>query len=492
MLRIAVIGGGISGVSCAYFLKEQLGKQSLPCEIKIYEKSTRIGGAVYTESVDNSLYEGGVDSFLSEEFEILKLCRELSLQGEILNSDESRRETWVYWEGKLRKMPKGLMMSIPTSFWPFITDSLVSWPGKIRMGMDLFIPKKKDDEDESFGDFIRRRLGQEAFDKIAEPLISGITGADVETMSIKNTFPLYPDLEKEYGSLIKGLYQKRKKFLKASHKPEFKSGSKSGPKSTRTKYSFFLSFKKGMNQLVERMANILGQETFVHGGIKTISRKADTAGATSFQILSDDGEKKEADLVILATPSYVSSQIVKDLDPTLADSLTTIPHNSAVIVNYTFKTSDIVRPLKGFGFVVPWRENRSIKAGSWTSLKFPGRCPEGTTVVRASISGSKVEACIHAEDAQIDEWVRQDLQAIAGIEAHPLMYRVYRWPRSRPQYTLGHSERVATIFQHLSKHENLYLTGCAYSGAGVAKCIRQSRALAKKIAKQIIPHTHAA
>jgi oxygen-dependent protoporphyrinogen oxidase len=147
--------------------------------------------------------------------------------------------------------------------------------------------------------------------------------------------------------------------------------------------------------------------------------------------------------------------------------------------------------LHGFGFVVPRRENRSIKAGSWTSLKFPGRCRKGTTVIRASISGSKVDACIRAEDAQIDEWVRLDLQAIAGIHAMPLMYKVYRWPKSRPQYTLGHSERVATIFQHLSRHENLYVTGCAYAGAGVAKCIRQSRALSEKIIERVAPQDRA-
>jgi oxygen-dependent protoporphyrinogen oxidase len=475
MLRLAVIGGGISGVSTAFFLQQHFEQRNVPFKITVYEKSTRIGGAVYTENVEDCLYEGGVDAFLSEDRDILKLCRDLSIQDDILNSDEARRQTLVFWEGQLRRMPKGFMMSIPTSFWPFLTDTLISWPGKIRMGMDFFIPQKTDNKDESFADFIRRRLGQEAFDKIAEPLVSGITGADVETMSIASTFPLYPDLEKEYGSLIKGLYQKRKKFLKAV------------PKASRSKYSFFLSFKAGMNQIVDKMVDRVGSHAFEHTGVKAITRKTDNLESPGYHILTENDTKADADLVVLATPAYVSSKIVTTLDPTLATRLATIPYNSAVIINYTFKASDLDKKLEGFGFVVPKKENRSIKAGSWASLKFPGRCPEGSTVVRASIAGNRVEACIAGDDARINAWVREDLRIIAGIHAKPLFYRVYRWPKSRPQYTLGHSQRVVAILETLSKHENLYLTGSAYSGASVARCLCQSRALAQTIMDEVCP-----
>jgi oxygen-dependent protoporphyrinogen oxidase len=473
MLRLAVIGGGISGISTAFFLKGQFEQRHVPFEMAIYEKSPRIGGAVYTENVANCLYEGGVDAFLSEDRDILKLCRDMSLQDDILHSDESRRQTLVFWEGKLRRMPKGLMMSIPTSFWPFLSDTLISWPGKIRMALDLFIPQRTDEQDESFADFIRRRLGQEAFDKIAEPLVSGITGADVETMSIGSTFPLYPNLEKEYGSLIKGLYQRRKKFLKAV------------PKAARSKYSFFLSFKAGMNQLVDRMVDLIGPHAFVHSGVNQITPRDGNGESPGYHILMENDETAEADLVVLATPAHVSSQIVANLDATLANRLAAIPYNSAVIVNYTFKTSDLDTNLEGFGFVVPKKENRSIKAGSWASLKFPGRCPEGSTVVRASIAGDRVDACIAGDDARVDKWVREDLRVIAGIHARPLFSRVYRWPRSRPQYTLGHSERVATILQTVSRHANLYLTGSAYFGASVARCIAQSKALAQTMADQV-------
>jgi len=473
MLRIAVIGGGISGVSAAFFIKEHLAQRHVPLTLNVYEKSTRIGGAVYTENVENCLFEGGVDAFLSEDRDILKLCRDISLQDEILNSDESRRQTLVFWKGRLRRMPKGLMMSIPTSFWPFLTDRLISLPGKIRMAMDLFIPPKIDRQDESFADFVRRRLGQEAFDKIAEPLVSGITGADVETMSIESTFPLYPDLEKEYGSLIKGLYQKRKKFLKAV------------PKSSRSKYAFFLSFKAGMNQLVDRMVDLIGPSAFVHSGVHAIAEKTDQDGHPCCDILRDNGATAEADLVVLATPAYISSKIVNTLDSTLAERLAAIPYRSAVIVNYTFNSSDIDGTLDGFGFVVPRKENRYIKAGSWASLKFPGRCPEGATVVRASVAGNKVEACIAADDARVDAWVREDLRVIAGIHARPRVFRIYRWPKSRPQYTLGHSERIAAILAQVARHENLYVTGSAYFGASVARCISQSRDLSQTIADKV-------
>ena len=475
MLRLAVIGGGISGLSTAFFLKEHLTGRKVPFEITIYEKSARIGGAVYTENVRDCLYEGGVDAFLSEDRDILKLCSKLSIQNDILNSDESRRQTLVFWQGRLRKMPKGLMMSIPTSFWPFLTDTLISWPGKIRMGMDLFIAKKKDNHDESFADFIRRRLGQEAFDKIAEPLVSGITGADVETMSIGNTFPLYPDLEKEYGSLIKGLYQRKKKFFKAV------------PKRSRSKYSFFLSFKTGMNQIVDKMADTMGPQAFAHAGVQAIIQRTHKPERPGYDIFTENGEKAYADLVVLAAPAYVSSQIVKDLDPQLANRLAAIPYNSAVIVNYTFNASGLDNKLKGFGFVVPKKEHRSIKAGSWASLKFPGRCPVGSTVVRVSIASDKVENCIAGDDGRIDAWVRDDLRVIAGIQDQPLFYRVYRWPKSRPQYTLGHSERVAAILKTVSRHKHLYLTGSAYFGASVARCVRHARKLACTIADNVCP-----
>jgi oxygen-dependent protoporphyrinogen oxidase len=476
MLRVAVIGGGISGVSTAFFLKKQLEQKDSPFTLTVYEKSTRTGGAVYTENVKDCLYEGGVDAFLSEDRDILKLCRELSLQNDILHSDEARRQTLVFWEGRLRRMPKGLMMSIPTSFWPFITSTLISWPGKVRMGMDLFIPKKKDNNDESFADFIRRRLGQEAFDKIAEPLVSGITGADVETMSIASTFSLYPDLEKQYGSLIKGLYQRRKKFLKVV------------PKASRSKYSFFLSFKAGMNQIVDKMVALVGPQAFVHTGVKAITRKKGTPKSSKYTILMEDDTKVEADLVVLATPAHVSSKIVAALDPNLANQLVAIPYNSAVIVNYTFGNKDLNTKLKGFGFVVPKKENRNIKAGSWASLKFPGRCPQGSTVIRASIAADRVEASTTEDDSRIDTWVRKDLKDIAGIHAQPLFYRIYRWPASRPQYTLGHSERVATILEALSQHKHLYLTGSAYFGTSVAKCIRHAGQIAQTIAQKVCPH----
>ena len=473
-LRIAVVGGGISGISCAYFLKKRLKTLPVSHQITVYEKSPRIGGAIFSEIVDECLFEGGVDAFLSEDIEILKLCKDVSLEGDILNSDETRRETWVYVDGQLRKMPKGLMMSTPTRFWPFLKDTLISWPGKFRMAMDLFIPPQKGLFDESFANFIRRRLGKEAFEKIAEPLVSSITGSDVENMSIQSTFPLYPELEKTYGSLIKGLYQRRKKFLKAF------------PRSGSPKRSFFLSFKNGMTQLVDRLSDMIGREAFACSGIRAIQKQREKPGHHPYRLIQENGKAEDVDCVILATPSHVSAEITAPLDRTLSRALMAIPHRSAVIVNYAFKTNELRTSLPGFGFVVPQKEKRTIKAGSWTSLKFPNRCNQRTTVVRASISGDQVEACLAAEDGRIDARVRRDLRVIVGIDAKPLLHRVYRWPKSRPQYTLGHADRVAAVFQRLENHYHLYLAGCAYSGASVARCIGHSRNLSEKIVEDIV------
>ena len=472
MRRVVIVGGGISGLSTAYFLQESVRESNGNIEVLLIEKESHLGGSIVTEHVDGFVIEGGPDCFLSEKPWALKLCERLGMEDKLLNTNENRR-TFILSKGRLHNLPEGFMLLVPTSFMPFIQSSLISPLGKIRMAMDWFIPRKKTDEEESLAQFVCRRLGREALEKIAEPLVAGIHASVPETMSLKATFPRFLDLEKEYGSLIRGMLARRKKFLQFAK-------NRKGPSRT-----MFVTLRQGMGDLIGTLQGRLNADSILlERGVAALDRTKQ-GGSSLYTLTLEGGEKLNADAVVMAAPSFVSGDLMAGLDEPLRDLLWTIPYVSSAIVHLAYRKPEIHHPLDGFGFIVPRTEKRDIMASTWTSVKFAHRVPEGHVLLRVFVGGAKNESALRLDDDEMVAMSQRELRDIMGIEATPVFTKVYRWDKSMPQYRLGHLERVAEIEARVSRHPGIFLTGCAYRGVGISDCIHEGELTAEKVVKYL-------
>ncbi len=475
MKKVVVIGGGIGGLSTALSIEEEAVQKGLGLQVTLLERKERLGGNIRTEKADGFLIEGGPDCFLSEKPWAMELCKKNGLGEKLLTTNDKDKKTFVLSGGKLHELPEGVILMVPTRIIPFMTSSLISFFGKIRMGLELFIPRKKTDDDECLGDFVRRRLGQEALDKIAEPLVAGVHAGDPRTMSVKASFPKFVQMEAEYGSLIRGMIARMGQMRKmvAARKSAEKSGDGSAPK---PKVTMFMTLKDGLGELVDSIVERLEMTTIKTG----VNASAVVKTASGYEVRLEGGETIECDSVVIAAPAYAASALIADLDKETSELLSTIPYVSTATVSLGYKKKDIKHPLNGFGFVVPKAENRGIMAASWVSVKFAGRAPDDSVLIRCFVGGSKKEELVFASDEQIEKLVRDDLNDIMGIEGEPVVKRIFRWHKAMPQYTIGHIERVSSIEEKIAKYPGLYLGGSAYHGIGISDCIRIGEETAKK------------
>ena len=463
MKRVVIIGGGISGLSTALYLKEQAASAGHEIDCLLIEKGSRLGGNILTEKVDGFLIEGGPDCFLSEKPWAAQLCRHLGLGDQIMPTTEENKGTFVLSKGRLHEMPDGLILMVLTKIMPLITTSLFSWLGKLRMGFEIFIPPRHSKEDETLGSFVRRRLGNEALDKIAEPLVAGVHAGDPETMSMRASFPKFMEMEDEHGSLVKGMLARMKKAKEVQR-------ASSGPRPT-----MFMTLKGGLSEMINAIVSMLGSSSIK---LNTSVSRVEEKGGKYF-LTMEAGGAIEADSVIFSTPAYISSWLLVELDNPLSEKLQTIPYVSTATVTLAFNASEVKLP-KSFGFVIPRVEERKIMAATFTSRKFAGRCSDEYVMIRCFVGGSKNEYLVALDDKEMVDMVRGELKDIIGLNAEPVLSRVYRWRKAMPQYTIGHLERVRWIFDRLHKHPGMYLTGSAYHGIGISDSIRESEITAKK------------
>ncbi|MCB9459248.1 MAG: protoporphyrinogen oxidase [Anaerolineaceae bacterium] len=469
--RIVIIGGGISGLSAAWYLQKQAAITGLDLEYTVLEQSSRWGGKVLTEHVETEedqpfVVEAGPDSFLTQKPWALQLAHELGLEDQLLGTNDHKRNTYVLSKGRPVVLPEGVMLIVPTKFMPFALSPLISPLGKLRMAMDLFIPAKTDDEDETLASFIKRRLGDEALDKIAEPLMSGIYNADADKQSIMATFPRFRALEKEHGSLTKGMLASRRNH------PAPKPGIK--------KTSVFMSLNQGTNALIDALVPKLTGELWLNTQVIDIHSGVEG----KYAITLDDGKRLIADAIIIATPAYVSADLVQKLAPNAAKTLRQIRYVSTGTISLAFKEADIPQPLNGFGLVVPSSENKPFNAITISSTKFDNRAPEGYVLMRAFFGGSRSPQSMHLDDAELYDTIRAELRTILGIEADPLFHRIYRWWDANPQYDIGHLDRVAAIEADLP--DSVYVTGSPYRGVGMPDCVHQSQQTVEKLLANIL------
>ena len=453
-MRLVVVGGGVSGLSAAH----------RAVELAVLDGADRAGGTIRTERYEGFLVEHGPDSFLSEKPWALALCQRLGLEGELVRTDDRFRRTFVVWRGRLHALPEGFQLLAPTRMRPFLGSGLFSWPGKLRMAMDLVLPRGGE-SDESLGAFVRRRLGREALERVAQPLVAGIYTADPADLSLTATMPRFAELERRERSVILGMWR-------AARRAPSQAAGVSG-----ARWSLFVTLADGMEQMVRALA-----ERLPTGAVRRGERVTDVARtAEGWRVTTVGGAAVDAEAVILATEAHQTARIVRYLDPSLALLLEGIPYASSATVTFAYPRAAVRHPLDGFGFVVPHAEGRSIFACTFSSVKYPGRAPEGHVLLRVFVGGALREAILDEDDDRLVATAAGELRELLGIEGPPLWSRVVRYAKAMPQYHVGHLARVESIELALRRHPGLALAGGAYRGVGIADCVRSGEAAAERL-----------
>jgi len=469
--RIAVIGGGISGLAAAHRILDQANRLNRSVDLTLIEAGNRLGGVIHTCERDGFVLEAGPDSFISEKPWGLALCRRLGLESSLIGTGDAHRRSFVVCQGQLQPVPDGFYLLAPTQLWPAIATPIFSWPGKVRMTADLFLPRKKrsgETEDESLASFVRRRLGREALDRMAQPMIGGIYTSDPEELSLRATMPRFLDMEQEHRSLILAMWRQRQKMLR-SHNQQA-----AGPR-----YGLFVSLKEGMAQLVKALHTRLPPDSIRLGTQVSALWKKPSGGPWILNF--GNGSQLEADGVCLALAAFQSAGLLEALDAPLASKLRSIRYASTATVNLAYSLEDIPRSLEGFGFVVPAIERRQILACTFSHMKFSGRAPHNRALLRAFMGGALQPEAFDYDDDEMIRIVRQNLQELLGIVRPPLFSLVERHAQAMAQYRVGHLDLVAEIEALAKRHPALQLAGNGFTGIGIPDCIRRSEECADRL-----------
>ncbi|WP_243653033.1 protoporphyrinogen oxidase [Tumebacillus sp. BK434] len=469
-----IIGGGITGMSTAYYLEQKAREQGIDLQIYLLEADDKLGGKVQTVRRDGFVIEAGPDSFLARKTAAVTLCRELGIDGELVGTNPNARKTYILHQGKLHRIPQGLNIGVPTQFMPFATTTLLSWGGKLRAGLDLIKPKSTHQGDQSLGAFLERRLGTEVVDRLAEPLLAGIYAGDLRKLSMRATFPQYETLEQKYGSLIRGMLAQAQEAKAAqantAQKPEL--GARPLPNSV------FLTFRTGLARLIESL-----EAAYKRTEVRKSTRveKLEEQEGGGYTVRLQDGNTLDADAVIITTPNYEAANILPaSFSP--KTQLNQVPYVSVATVVFAFDKGVIDFPLDASGFVVPKKEGITITAATWTSSKWLHTAEDGKVLMRFYVGRGGDEAIVEEPDEEIIRRVRKDLQATMGVTAEPAFSIVSRWKRSMPQYTVGHLDRVKTFTDQAERElPGVFFAGAGFTGLGIPDCIGQGVAMADKV-----------
>jgi oxygen-dependent protoporphyrinogen oxidase len=457
-VRVAIVGGGIAGLAAARRL-EQLSPEA---GVVLLEREPILGGKIVTERTAGFVIEAGPDSFLSRKERGPGLCEELGLGGELVGRRPESPRTYVRRHGALHPLPAGLTGMIPTDLDALADGTLLSPEGRERFAAEVDLPAAPPDGDESIASFVSRRLGREAYETLVEPLMTGIYAGDGELLSLEATFPGLRALELEHGSLIRGLL--------AQGSPP---GSGLPP---------FVSLRRGMDELVTAIVEGL-QRTAVRTGVAAGSIERAGRG---YAVVADGVARLEVEAVVVAAPAFAATELLAGLDDDLAGAHAEIPYASSALVSLAYALTDVPHPLDGYGYVVPRAEGSDVIACTWTSSKWEGRAPEGSALIRVyagRFGGRDVSA---EPESELVALAREEVRLL-GVTAEPQLVRVHRWPRSMPQYVLGHLDRVERIEAGLEAHPGLAVAGAAYRGVGIPDCIRSGEEAAEAVVRALAP-----
>lgn len=465
MSHVTIIGGGIAGLATAYYLEREAERRGCVLRCVVLERDHRLGGKIVTVRRDGFVLEGGPDSIITQKPAGLQLVSELGLDDQKVPISRTSKTVYIRRADKLLALPAGFRLAVPTQFMPFIRTRTVSPFAKVRMAMDLIIPARQNDGDESVADFIRRRLGHEALERLAGPMMSGIYVADPETLSMRATFPMFVEMEKKYRSLTRGMWAAKRMARKRSAEPP----------------PMFVTLKGGMNELVNALEAQLDCELRCAAPVSTIRRTA------SGFVIDTDGTELATDAVVLATPAATSAALVDNVSPELAARLRSIRALSSATVSLAFRRHDLPPAFRfnGLGFIVPKVEPGALIACTFTSNKFAHRAPDDTILLRAFVGGAGREAAAETSPTELVATVRNELSALLGITAEPVIEQVFKWTHANPQYDVGHLEKVAEIERLVGAVPGLHITGSSYRGIGVPDCINAAKKTATRVIDQL-------
>jgi oxygen-dependent protoporphyrinogen oxidase len=468
--HIAVIGGGITGLSAAYYLKKQMAERGVPIQLTVIDKRGAFGGHIHTLKRDGFVIEKGPDSFLARKLAMLELAKELDLDDQLTGTNPKAKKTYIIHRNKFHRMPPGLVLGIPTEMGPFMKTGLLSPGGKIRAAMDLLLPKRQSTEDESLGDFLERRLGKEVLTQIAEPLLAGIYAGDTYALSVKATFPQFHTLEQKHRSLILGMTRNRKQGGEES---------KTLPEAARN--TVFLTFKEGLQTIVMGLIDALDDVRFVKDTEVSSIGKLRGQQGQGYELRYSDGRSQRIDGAIVALPAYAIASLLEDEVPAVSE-LKSIDYASVANVILAFDELDMVRKVDGSGLLVPRSEGRFITACTWTSSKWLHAAPAGKVLLRCYVGRSRDERWMGMSDEDIVRGVRRDLRELMGITAEPLFTEITKMPRSMPQYPVGHLQMIDRVRSSLAQEmPGVFITGSAFQGVGLPDCVRQGKETAAKM-----------
>jgi oxygen-dependent protoporphyrinogen oxidase len=482
--KIIIIGGGSAGLGAAYKVR-RAAEAGHDVDCVLIEKSDRLGGKLATDIIEDPeggsyVVDGGSDAFVSTKPAIARIARMLGIGDEMVPAQEENKKTLIVKGKRLIEMPDGIMMFAPTKLVPLATTSLYSWPAKFRMALDWFLPRKvkwaegetAQDHDETLESFVVRRMGRESLDRLAEPLVGGVHASAPGQMSLAATFPNFLEMEQEFGSLIRGFLNERKKreAMRAKYPP--KPGAKP--------WAFFNTFHGGMQDLTDAMADAVGFERIMTNVEVTAVEHAVDG---SYRVTLSNGEVLTGDAVIAATEAWAAEPLARQVDTALGDLVGSIPCSSSATVPMAFRAEDCPFDLKWFGILSPIVENRPILAVTLSSSKWPDRAPANRVLLRGFVGGPRNQAVMEKSDEELTEIVRRQIVELLGMkrDAQPVFSRVYRWKGGMPQYTLGHLDRVDEIEARSAAIPGFALAGGGYRGVGVPNCIESGERAVSKV-----------
>lgn len=461
--RIAIIGGGISGLSAAYRVREL----DPTAEISLFEAADRLGGSLQTIRQDGFLIEQGADSFITDSPWASELCRRIGFADQLIPTNSNARGAMVVAHGKLERVPEGFLLMAPQKLGSVLRTPILSLSGKARLAGEYFIKARKASagDDESVASFVRRRLGREAFERLVQPLVGGIYTADPEKLSLAATLPRFLEMERQHGGLIRGVRAQKQN-----------SRAEDGAKESGARYSMFTAPQDGLSSFVDAIAARLPTKSVqLNCKIQKIEK-----AASQWCVVSSN-KSENFDGLILATSATVAAKLLGSIDSALTGELTGIEYAGSAVVTLGYDRKQIGHALDSFGFVVPAIEQRKILSASFSSVKFPGRAPEGKELIRVFLGGALQPEMLDLSDDQLRRTAEEELRDLLQITGSPCLSLVFRWPASMPQYHLGHLDRVARINDRVAQLPGFALAGNAYSGVGIPQCVRSGEEAAARV-----------
>ena len=467
---IAVIGGGISGLAAAHRLLElQPGAKVL-----LLEASDRLGGILGTERRDGFLLERGADNFITTPPFAVDFCQRIGFDSELIQTNDSHRRAFVVSKGKLQPIPAGFAVMAPSRIWPVVSTPILSWPGKLRMAAERFVPTREADGTESLAGFVRRRLGSEVYDRLVQPLVAGIYTGDPDKLSIGATLPRFLDMEREHGSLIRAMMKQRKQQRTAVKE------------SSGARYSQFVAPREGMGAFVQAIVNRLGEATIsLESPVEQIAQTPE--GGWKISVGGVQAQALDVAGLILATPARRNPSLLQNVDPTLAEEFSRIPYGSCALVSFGFLREQIGHALDGFGFVVPSIEKRQILSCSFSSIKYANRAPEGHVLLRVFVGGAMQSELVDLDDGPLQEMVLRELSDLLSITRQPMLRYVKRQIQAMPQYYMGHEQLIERIEKRVEQLPNFAVASNVLHGIGIPNCIQTGEQAAEKVLSDLLP-----